>query len=438
MVKIRPFRGYRYNGEKVDIGKAIFPPYELASRQFRNIFLEMSGCNVIRIMLGSERLGKAGRYKHSARLLSSWIRKGYLKRDGSPCIYVYSQEFKINGNKKERTGFISLVELEKLGRNIVPHELTFHDQIVDMGAILKSTRANLGPVFSIYSDPAKSIESMLEKIKRERKPEMEAFTGYEGVRHRVWAVKDGKIINHIAHEMKNKKLLIADGHHRYNISFEYSRKHPDDEKAKYISMMMVNMENEGVVILPTHRLVKGIKNFSREKFTSSLERNFEIKAIEFMGKNGKEKLKGLLRKISIMDWRNFGMYLGGRKFYILKLKNESAMNVAKNHSKSWKRFAVNVLHKLVIEGILGIGTSKIDGHHNVEYVKDIRRNAETCVKRVKNGECQIAFFMSPAKMEDVREICRSGEVMPQKSTCFYPKVYSGVVIYKFENGERNF
>lgn len=438
MVKIRPFRGYHYNKEKVEVGKAIFPPYELANKQFRDIFLKISSYNVIRIILGNERLGKNERYSYSARLLDSWIKKDYLKKDDDLCIYVYSQEFEINGKKRERTGFVSLVRLEKLGKSIVPHELTMHDQIVDMRAVLKSTRTNLGPIFSIYSDPEKKIESILEKIKRERKPEIETFTEYEGVRHRIWVVRDRKVINLISKEMKRKKLVIADGHHRYNISFEYSRRHPDDEKAKYVSMMLVNMENEGIAIFPTHRLVKGIKNFDREKFIHSLKKNFGMETIKFGRADEKEKLKEMLERINDRDWRYFGMYLGGRKFYIPKLKNGSAMNVAKNHSKPWKRFGINVLHTLVINGILGIDTSKINGQHNIEYVKDIRGNAEQCVRRVKNGECQIAFFMRPTRMEEVKKISESGEMMPQKSTCFYPKVYSGLIIYKFENGEKKF
>jgi uncharacterized protein (DUF1015 family) len=309
--------------------------------------------------------------------------------------------------------------------------------MVDMKALLESIRANLGPVFSIYSDPEKKIESVLEKIKRERKPEMETITGYEGVRHRVWAVKDRKIINLISKEMKRKRLIIADGHHRYNTSFEYSIRHTDDKKARYMSMMMVNMENEGIVILPTHRLVMGIKNFDRGKFIRSLRRNFEMEAIKFGRPHEKGKFKEMLDRINGQDWRSFGMYLGGRKLYILKLKNESAMDAAKNHSKPWKRFGVNVLHELVIKGVLGIDATT-DERHKIEYVKEIRGNLGQCIRRVRNGECQIAFFMRPAKMEEVMGISESGEMMPQKSTCFYPKVYSGVVIYKFENGERNF
>ena len=437
MVKIRPFRGYRYNKEKVDIGKAIFPPYELTSKQFRDIFLKISDYNIIRVILGNENLPGHERYRYSASLLDSWISKGYLKKDGRPCIYVYSQEFEINGKKKDRTGFISLVRLEKLGKSIMPHEFTFHDEVVDMGALLENTRANLGPIFSVYSDRRKGIESVLEKIKRETSPEMEVLTDHEGVRHRLWKVEDKKTIDLIAEKMECKRLLIADGHHRYNICFEYSRAHPHDEKAKYISMMMVRMENEGLVILPTHRLVKGIKNFDREKLIRSLGKDFRMETIGFGSANENEKLEEMLKRINGRDWRCFGMYTGGKKFYILGLKDARAVDAIKNHSMAWRRLGVNVLHTLVIKGVLD-ASAPIDERRNVEYVKDIRGKAMECVRRVRDGECQIAFFMRPVKIGEVEEISGSGEMMPQKSTCFYPKVYSGLVIYKFENGGKNF
>jgi uncharacterized protein (DUF1015 family) len=431
MVIIRPFRGYRYDGSKVDVSKAIFPPYELSNVEFRNIFLRISSYNIIRAILGDESAEEKKRYKHSAGLIESWVSKGFIKKDAGECIYVYSQEFEINGKKSERTGFISLVELEKLGKNIKPHELTFHDQIVDMGAILENTRSNLGPIFSIYSDPEKTIERELDKIKRKR-PDVDVFTDYEGVRHRMWAVSDGKIISFISNAMKRKQLLIADGHHRYKISLSYSLGHPRDQPARYMTMMMVGMENAGMTILATHRLIKGMKNFRGEDFIASLSRNFEVDTIEMDPENTKARLKEILASLNNMDWRSFGMYLGRNKFYVLRLKNEAAMKVAKRHSKPWRKFGVNVLHVLVLKRILGIDTSSNEGRTNVEYVKDLPGNAERCMDRIKNGECQIAFFMRPTSMDEIRNISGSGEMMPQKSTCFFPKIYSGVVIYKFD------
>ena len=437
MVNIRPFKAYHYDQAKVDISKVIFPPYELRNREFMDTFLKISDHNVIRIMLGDERLENSERYQYSAELLNAWIKDGHLKKYAKPCIYVYSQEFEADGRKMERTGFISLVELEELGKNIAPHEFTLHDQIINMKKLLEETRTNLGLVFSIYSDSGKKIESMLEKIKL-LKPDIDTFTDYEGVRHRVWAVSDQKVIGAITKEMKNKKLLIADGHHRYKISYEYSREHPDDDMAKHLSMMMVNMENKGIAILPTHRLVGGIKNFDSEKFLSRLKDNFEIEIFEFEAAKKEEGLMKMLKKISSRDWRSFGMYLGGRKYYILTLKNEKAMDEAKDHSKPWKRFGINVLHTLIIKDMLGIDTLKNNRQCNVEYVKDIHDFASECVRKVEEGEFQAAFFTRSTNINEIKAIAESGEMMPQKSTCFYPKVYSGLIIYKFENGEKNF
>jgi len=437
MVKIRPFRGYRYDENKVDIGKAVLPPYELSNEEFKNIFLKISKYNVIRIYLGKN-LGKTdgisngGRYQYSVDLFKSWIEKGCLKQDERPSVYVYSQEFELFGRKMERTGFISLVELEELGKNIFPHEETLQETMINRKILLEKTRANFGLIFSLYSNSQKTIEKMLETAKR-KPPIADFYTEYEGVRHKLWAITDNGMIEKIAKEMQNKKLLIADGHHRYKTSLNYSKDHPQDENAKYISMMLVNMGNEGLTILPTHRLVKGVKNFSIDDFMKKLGRNFETETIEFGG--DENKIKDLLAVLNKKNGKHFGMYLGGGKFFMLAVKTEDKRIMDRERdrfSKEWRRLDMNILHTLILRDILGIDTDNMADQCHMEYVKDFSDHAKSCISKVKNGECQAAFFVNPIAIDEMKEITQKGEMIPPKSTCFYPKVYSGVVIYKFD------
>lgn len=437
MVNIRPFSGYRYNEKKLDISKVVLPPYELANEEFKENFLKMSPFNVINIYLGKSgseaKDPNCKRYAHSAEMFRKWIRDGYLLKDEGPCLYVYSQEFELGGRKMERTGFVSLVELEKLGKNIFPHEETLQDTLVNRRLLIEKTRANFGLIFSLYSDPQKRIEILLESAKQ-KPPVSEFFTGYEGVRHRLWIMRDKTTINKIADAMRNKKLLIADGHHRYKICLGYSKANPDDEKARYTSMMLVNAHNDGLAILPTHRLVKGIRNFSKEKLIERMGLYFAMEAFDFKTKDEDTRIKELMQRLGARDGRHFGMYLGEEKYHILRLKDEKAMEQeAKEFSRQWRRFDMNIIHVLILKKILGVDTMKACDQCHMEYVKDFHDNAKRCISKVRSGECQVAFFANPAKVEQVKEISENGEMIPPKSTCFYPKVYCGVVIHRFDD-----
>ncbi len=437
MVKIRPFKAYHYDPDRVDVSRAVFPPYELNNKEFRDIFINISDYNIIRVVLGGIGKNNGERYEYSARLFEAWIKKRYIKKDEKPSIYVYSQQFEINGKPMERTGFISLIELEAFGKNIFPHELTLYEALINRKVLLEKTRANFGLIFSLYSDPQKKIEAILEAAKKSG-PVMDFFTAYEGVRHMLWAITDERTINAITELMKDKKLLIADGHHRYKIHLEYSRSHPDDEGAKYNSMLMVNASNKGLLVLPTHRLIKGVKDFDSEKILEKLKAKFDIETIEFNDCCGIEEMRKLLAKLAEKKHEHkFGLYVGGGKLHVLKIKSEKYMDAA-GKSDEWKSFDMNILHSIILKEIVGVDTTDEREQCHVEYVKDIGQHVLDCLHKVKSGECQAAIFVNPVSTETIKVIAEKGEMVPPKSTCYYPKVYNGLVMYKFENGERNF
>ncbi len=432
MVIILPFRGYRYDKERVEIKDVVSPPYDVISQKFQEELYRRSDYNIVRIILGKDEAGDndgKNKYTRSANFFKSWIEEGHLKQDAKPCIYVYSQEFVVSGEKRERTGLVTTVELEEFGKNILPHEFTLKGPKIGRRLLLEKTKANFGQIFSIYLDPENRVDSILEKEK-EKPPEFD-MTDEEGVRHRLWVTDDEETIESIEKEMKEKRIFIADGHHRYETSLEYSRDHPENEEAKRIMMTLVNMKNEGLVILPTHRLVKDVEDLDRDQLADNLKKNFDIVTIDFDETKEKEKREEMFKKMKSRK-NSFGMFSGDNRYFVFTLKDESIMDErVKERSKPWRRLDVSVLHILVLEDLLGIDTTKPEKQRHVEYVKDTKDAVEECLAKVKNGECQIAFFTNPTKIEEVEEVAENGDKMPQKSTFFYPKVYTGFVIYKF-------
>lgn len=434
MVNVSPFQGCRYNKEKIEIKKVISPPYDVIDTKFQEELYKKSDYNIVRIILGKDEEGdneQKNKYTRAADYFNLWLERGYLKQNEKPCFYVYSQEFEINGEKKERTGFVTRVELEEFGKNILPHEFTLKGPKIDRRLLLEKAKANFGQIFSIYIDQEKRIDFILDEEKK-KPPEFDV-TDEEGIRHRIWVISDEGKIKEIRETMKDKKIFIADGHHRYETSFEYSKDHPDNEKAKHIMMTLVNMKNEGLVILPTHRLVKALEGFDKEHLIDLMKTNFNIQIFEFDETNEKKKREEMFKKMKEnSEEHSFGMFLGDNKYLVLTLKNEEAMErKVKDRSKPWKKLDVSVLHMLILDDLLDIDTTNPEKQHHVEYVKDTKDAVDECLSKVKNRKCQIAFFMNPTKIEDVEEVAKNGERMPQKSTFFYPKVYTGFVMYKF-------
>lgn len=434
MVNIRPFKGCRYDKSKVNIKDVVSPPYDVINPKFQEQLYRRSDYNIVRIILGkddTEDNEDKNKYTRAAYFFRKWIDEGYMKEDESPCIYVYSQEFDVNGEKKERTGFVATVELEEFGKNILPHEFTLKGPKVGRRLLLEKTGANFGQIFSIYLDQEKKIDSMLESEKR-NPPEFD-MKDEEGIRHRLWVIDDDDTIRNISREMKDKKIFIADGHHRYETSLEYSRDHPENEKTKYIMMTLVNMKNEGLVVLPTHRLVGGLDEFDKEQLIERMKENFHVDVLEFDQRTEKARREEMFSRMRKNQGRHsFGMYLGGSRYFVFSLISEEAMEKrVKDRSGPWKKLDVSILHILVLEDLLEIDTTKPEKQKHVEYVKDTKDAVEECISKVKSGECQIAFFTNPTKIEEVEKVAEKGERMPQKSTFFYPKVYTGFVIYRF-------
>jgi uncharacterized protein (DUF1015 family) len=382
-------------------------------------------------------------HTRASLLLESWIEKEVLKREEEPVIYVLAQDFVIDGQKMTRAGFIALIELEDMCSSpdssgactgVHQHEETLPKDIEDRLALLSATRANFGLIFSIYSDDGRTVDSILEDKMKE--PPLMEIADDEGIIHRLWAISDPENIEKIQEVLKSRYIIIADGHHRYKTALKYNKEHPD-ESSKYRMLAFVNTKNEGLMILPTHRLVQRVGDFDCAFLLSSLSENFEVEAFEFQD-DDREARSNMFKRLDehFKEGKHaLGLYCNDGKYYSMLLKNENILDAIPNHSKAWKHLDVTILHKLILEDILSLDKDKIAGGSivggsYVEYIKAVGDAVSRSVDKVNNSGYQALFFMNPTKVKEVEDVATNHETMPQKSTFFYPKVYTGFVINK--------
>ena len=430
-----PFRGIRYNLEPIeDFSKVLTPPYDVISPQDRERYYELHPYNIIRLILGKDLPDDnehENKYTRAARFLHNWVREGVLKRDIYPSIYVYDQEFELEGRKFVRRGFISRVKLEEFGTgHIYPHEQTMPGPKKDRLNILRACKANLSPIFALHPDNA--IEGILtDAIEKAYTPPLLAFDE-AGIKNCFWVIDDPAIIAKIQELMKDKPLFIADGHHRYESALAYRNEvkgaalHGQESAVDYTMMMCVSVNNPGLKILPTHRVIKNIPvNFSLEQFETTIKDTFTV---ENLGKDC--NAHSLIKKLhQHADKHAFGMYEGkGKSFYLLILRNEMKLNNVIWRHPEWKDLDVYILHDLILDKYLGIKTDENVRQDNIEYIQ----SEVEAVKLVNDGKYQLAFFHNPTLIEQVSRIASARQKMPPKATYFYPKPLTGLVINPFD------
>lgn len=418
MVEIIPFRGLRYNPEKVELKKVVAPPYDVISDDARNKYYKNKH-SVVRLILGKEfkrDSPKNNRYTRAAEYLRKWAEGGVLKTDSEPSIYAYEEKYAYNGKTKRMLGFIALAKLEPFSRGVIlPHEETLPEPIEDRLKLIRACRANFSPIFAMYSDPRMAVEKL---IKSDTKKKPVANIEAEGVRHRIWRISGKSVIEKVASEMKNKAVFIADGHHRYETALKFMNE--TGGKNNYVMMYFTNADSGGATILPAHRLLKGDSSASK---ISGIERYFKVTAVDFNYGSEAAQRKKLLRLMAQRSSRHaFGMYRGKRRYYLLVLKDEKILDgmVKARKSQSWKKLDVVIAHSLLIGRILKVKPK------DITYVV----GAEKAVQLVKNGEYEVAIFLNPTKLQEVKKIALAGERMPGKATYFYPKLLTGLVMNK--------
>ncbi len=410
-------------------------PYDKITPAMQDRYYSASPHNLVRIILGKRRPddGPADNpYTRAAASFRDWRREGIFVQDSEPSIYRYSQQFSAPASTPntslqfERQGFIALGKIEDYSSNVVfRHEQTLAKPKADRLDLLRATKAHFGQIFMLYSDPAAEIEQALTGSGL---PDVEMSDEY-GVLHRLWKISDPRIIELVRKKMRDKKLIIADGHHRYETALTYrNERRPGVAGSKlapydFVMMTFVNMDNPGLLILPTHRVVHGLSNFSTEAFRAGAAKYFTVDEADVSV--SPERVMVMLREAG---HGGTAIVAATRERCFLLSRPRPAEDIFKNTSFRQQGLDVVQLHKCLLEQVLEISETAIRNQVNVTYVRDVGE----ALNLVRSGQANMAFLMNPARMEQVREIAFAGEVLPQKSTDFYPKLLSGLTVYALE------
>lgn len=411
MAEIIPFNGILYDAAKVQMEDVLAPPYDIITPEYREALYMQSPYNIVRIDFGKDEPGDdetRNRYTRARDYLNAWIKEGVFHRSSTPSLYAYEISYTIDDIRKRLIGFLGLVKLEELGKGgIYPHECTHSTPKLDRLNLMRACDANTSPIFALYKSSNDRIARILSKIVNE-KPSIEAVD-ISGDTHRLWQIDNDEDIRSIREELFDKSIFIADGHHRYETSYEFYREKSLREKADstrpfdHVLMFLSDMLDEGLTILPTHRLLKTIPEgmeaiLSKYFTTETITQDFDIRKILL----GKRRAFGLFRK-------------GYPGWQILTYNNEAVCELCDD----LRQTDVIVLHELVLK--------KIADTTDIGYEMDVNRALE----RVGKGDYSAAFFLNPTRVEDVEKAALSLFRMPPKSTYFYPKLLTGLVINKW-------
>jgi uncharacterized protein (DUF1015 family) len=445
MARIYPFRAWRYNPSAVRLDDVVTQPYDKISPAMQQAYYDRSPYNLVRIVLGKPELfdGERGEsvYTRAARDLKAWKEQGILVQEKDPCIFAYAQRFKVPGTEtvKERRGFIAIGKVHEYAEKVVfRHEQTLSKPKGDRLNLLRATRSHFGQIFMLYSDPAGSIEKILYD---DAGPADAEVTDEYGVLHRVWRVADPAVIRLLTAAMADKKLIIADGHHRYETALNYSKEHapaanvataaktesstsqlPHPEYPEAAVMMsFVNMDSDGLVVLPTHRVVHSLPAFDPGAFTRAAEAFFTVEALPAADASGYMETLGKQQDTAFVAVTRGGDYL-------LRSKAEAIEAALAEMPERQRKLDLSHLHSIVLDKLLGLDAEKVREQTNLRYLRD----AGEAVELVRRGEADVAFLTNPVSMEQLREVAFAGDVMPQKSTDFFPKLLSGLAIYSLD------
>jgi len=436
-MQVKPFKAFRFDAAVVgDAGACIAPPYDVINDAQQEQLYEKSVHNIVRIIKGKTSAsdnGQSNQYTRAAEYLDSWISQGVLKPDATETIYGYVQDFELGGTQFQRFSFIALAKLEEFGEIVKPHEQILKGPMIDRLNLQRATAAGFGLIFMLYDDEQKIADEIM-KSAMAAEPLID-FVDEQDVRHRLFAITAGEEVERIVRMMSDKSCIIADGHHRYTTGLAYS-KESSNPNAGYQMIAFSNTRQDGLVVLPTHRLAYNLENFSFDMLIAGLGKNFQVTDFPVNSTQSKTDVKQkmlAMMKAEHQKGRNaFGIYGPNGAFYVAVLKDIRAMDsVAANMSSAWRALDVSVLHKLILEELLGIDEAKLAAGENLQYVKDTPDAIEDSIAQVDTGAKQVAFFMNSVTIRQLQKVTDAGERMPQKSTYFYPKVYTGLTINKF-------
>ena len=433
MVEIAPFKGITYNKEKIgNLDDVMSPPYDIISEEMQNKLYGKHQNNFVKLILGKQfpsDTKEDNRYTRAKQLFDEWQENSILLESEKNAIFPYKVEYILNNETRTMNGFFVLLRLDPDYKVVKAHEKTLSKPKADRLDLMRACKANLEPIQLLYMDNTDTIRKMIDEC---IDTPILNIKGYDGFMHKLWKVEDELLISKIVDELSNEVLFIADGHHRYQTAINFAdemkkKTNVSDEGApfNYRMVILANIFDEGLAILPTHRFIK-MPNLDLDDLLQKLQEYFvvEEKTIEKTDNDYDRVGKRIISEIETEDKHKFALY-SNKKYYVLTLKDEKVMDeFAKDRSEIWRTLDVSILHKVILEHILGINEDNLEDH-----VKYTRVDGEA-IQFVDEGRFDISFLMNATKIDELKAIAQAGEHMPQKSTYFLPKMLSGLVMYK--------
>lgn len=418
MVEIKPLKGIFYNRELVNINEVIAPPYDVIDKNYQQNLYDRNPYNIVRLILNKDK----NPYESAKKSFKKWLEENILIPYEKPCILYLIQKYKNNkGDLIERKGFIARNKIEDFStKKILPHEYTMGGPKRDRLNLVTETGAFFSQIFMIYNDEEQIIENQVAKKYLQQKPYIHV-TDDLGIENIVYIIDDKNDLEVISDTLKDKTLLIADGHHRYETSMNYSKMHPENEYAKYVMSYFTNAADENLVIYPTHRIIE--KDFSNDEILNKVSKYYDIETL-------KDK-ESLLEKIEIENKKQIttGLILKENKnFYLLKLKPNIKETI--DTPSVLQNLDLTILHELILKNELGYTQEQLMAQDKIKFEKQ-----EAVAFDSINNSASACFIMAYPKMADVLNVSKQGYRMPQKSTYFYPKLLSGLVINQINKGE---
>ena len=432
MAHIRPFAGVRYaRARHPDVSTLVAPPYDVLDEKGKAELQARHANNIVTVdlpHLPPKTVGPDEAYQRANMTLQAWLSAGVLKRDVRPALYPYTQSFEHNGRLAHRRGFVCLVRLSPFGQGqVVPHEKTYANPIEDRLKLMRATGMQLSPIFGVYADPRNEVTRRL--YQNLARPETSGVL--DGVQHNLWSVIDAELENEIVDLLGTKPVYIADGHHRYTTALQYQKEMeqqnggkplPEKHPANWCMFVLVGMQDDGLLILPTHRLIGGVEGFSAAAFKSAVSQVFDVVQTPLGPTHVDEFIQNVLPS---QPAHTFGLYDGQEKrVYQLTLKNPDVLRqLEPNHSDAWRRLDVAILQRYLLDEVI---QPRFAG--GKELTKGYTADPFEVAPKVDGKQYQIALLLKSTPLGALEQLAAHGEVMPQKSTFFYPKLATGMVM----------
>lgn len=420
MAVIKPFGALRFTEKAGAVNELVCPPYDIISEAERLDYLRTNENNVIRLELPRE---GEDPYKTAGEVLERFLKNGIMATDEKAAVYIYEESFTAYGKPYAVKGFICRVQLEEFSKGVIlPHEETLSKAKRDRFDLMCATGCNFSQIYSLYNDDG-SCEAIINRLS-DRAPDIELTDG-DNVTHRLWVAVDSPEVQTLCAKFADKKLYIADGHHRYETALNYRRHLADSgeacDAAQYVMMCLVAMENDGLVVFPTHRIVRDLPDFDKDAMLKKCADYFDIAPMP-----DEAAANAALQAAYEANQKAFLLYKDG--YTLLTLRDVSVMEDLLTGSQALKMLDVSVLHALVLERLFGIDKANMANQINLTYTRD----AKEATAAVDNAQANCAFLLNPTRVEEIRDVAAAGDKMPQKSTYFYPKLITGLVMNKIK------